>query len=132
MKRRDVMKWSMGVGLLAAFGSPLLTACSGIKRSDFLASEEPVEGMDRESASILWYASLAPSGHNSQPWLVKVSGKGEWILGADPRRRLPAVDPSNRELLLSIGAFAENLSIAASVVGYEAQMEVIARSPQDQ
>jgi len=132
MKRRSFLKWSMGTSLLAAFGVPLLTACSGVKRSDFPESEEPVEGIDEESARILWYASLAPSSHNSQPWFVKVLRKGEWIIGADPRRRLPAVDPNNREVLLSLGAFAENLSISASVAGYDAQMEVIARSPQDQ
>ena len=132
MKRRNFLKWSMGSGLLAACGIPFLSGCSGVKRGDLPASEEPVEGIDEESARILWYASLAPSGHNSQPWFVKVLGKGEWIIGADPRRRLPAVDPQNRELLLSLGAFAENLSIAASVMGYDAKMDVIAGSPQDQ
>ena len=91
-----------------------------------------VSGIDDEGARILWYASLAPSGHNSQPWFVKVAGKGEWIIGGDPRRRLPAVDPDNRELLLSIGAFAENLSVAASAAGYDAAMEVIAKSPGDE
>jgi hypothetical protein len=132
MKRRTFLKGAIGTGLLGAFGVPLLTACSGVKRSDFPSSEGPVEGIDEESARILRYASLAPSGHNSQPWLIKVLRKGEWIISADPRRKLPAVDPHNRELLLSIGAFAENLSIAASVAGYDAQMEVIAGSPQDQ
>ena len=132
MKRRNFLKWSMRTGFLAAFGIPFLSACSGVKRGDFPGSEEPAEGIDEEGARILWFASLAPSGHNSQPWFVKVLGKGEWIIGADPRRRLPAVDPKNRELLLSLGAFVENLSVAASAVGYDAQMEVIAGSPQDQ
>lgn len=130
MERRSFLKWSTGAGVAVALGVPLVSACSGVKRSDL--SEEPVRGLDEESATILRYASLAPSGHNSQPWFVKVPAKGEWIIGADPRRRLPAVDPNNRELLLSIGAFAENLVIAASAMGYDPQMEVIAQSPQDQ
>jgi hypothetical protein len=86
MKRRNFLKWSMGTGLLATFGVPLLTACSGVKRSDFPASEEPVEGIDEESARILWYASLAPSSHNSQPWFVKVLGKGERIMQGASRK----------------------------------------------
>jgi hypothetical protein len=132
MNRRAFLKGTMATGFLATAGIPLLSSCSGVKRSDLPASAEPVRGVDEESARILWYASLAPSGHNSQPWFVKVVGKGEWIIGGDPRRRLPAVDPDNRELLLSIGAFAENLSAASSVAGYDAAMEVIAKSPQDE
>ena len=132
MKRRGFLKGTIATGVLAAAGIPLLSSCSGVKRSDLPASGETASGIDEESARILWYASLAPSGHNSQPWFVKVAGKGEWIIGADPRRRIPAVDPDNRELLLSIGAFAENLSLAASAAGYEAVMDVMARSPRDE
>jgi len=132
MKRRGFLKGTIATGFLAAAGVPLLSSCSGVKRGDLPESEEPARGLDDESARILWYASLAPSGHNSQPWFIKVLGKGEWIIGGDPRRRLPAVDPDSRELLLSIGAFAENLSIAASVSGYDVLMEVIAKSHQDE
>jgi hypothetical protein len=132
MKRRDFLKGTIATGVLAAAGVPVLSSCSGVKRSDLPASEEPVGGLDGESARVLWYASLAPSGHNSQPWFVKVLGKGEWIICGDPQRRLPAVDPDNRELLLSIGAFAENLSLAASAAGYEAAMEVLAKSHRDE
>jgi len=126
------LKGTIAAGFVASAGIPLLSSCSGVKRSDLPPSAEPVRGIDDEGARILWYASLAPSGHNSQPWFVKVVEKEEWIIGGDPLRRLPAVDPDNRELLLSIGAFAENLSIAASVAGYETHMEVIAKSPRDE
>jgi hypothetical protein len=132
MKRRTFLKGAMASGVLAGAGVPLLSSCSGVKRSDLPSSEETAKELDEESARILWYASLAPSGHNSQPWFVKVAGKGEWIIGGDPKRRLPAVDPDNRELLLSIGAFAENLSLAALVAGYDAGMEVIAKSARDE
>jgi hypothetical protein len=132
MKRRDFLKGAMATGILSAAGVPLLSSCSGVKRNDLPASEQAVKGIDEEGARILWYASLAPSGHNSQPWFVKVLEKGEWVIGGDPQRRLPAVDPENRELLLSVGAFAENLCLAASAAGYEAALEVIAKSPRDE
>jgi len=84
-----------------------------------------------EGAEILRYASLAPSGHNTQPWKIKAVSPEEWILCADHSRRLPAVDPENRELLLSLGAFLENLSIAAGSLGYAADIRITARTPQD-
>ncbi|SMC89960.1 Nitroreductase family protein [Sporomusa malonica] len=42
-------------------------------------------------------------------------------------RWLPAVDPDNREMMLSIGAFIENLSVAAGIQGYEAETDVIGK-----
>lgn len=87
-----------------------------------------VPGLDQTGAAILSYASWAPSGHNSQPWTVKVHDERRWTIQADPSRRLPAVDPDNRELLLSLGAFTENLVLAAGALGLEAIVEVTASS----
>jgi hypothetical protein len=50
-------------------------------------------------------------------------------IGLDPQRRLPEVDPDNREALLSIGAFTENLALAAGTYGLHAEMEIIAANP---
>jgi hypothetical protein len=57
---------------------------------------------------------------------VKIISQNEWIIGADPSRRLPAVDPQNREVMLSLGAFAENLALAAGTFGFKAAIKVIA------
>ena len=136
LSRRKFIKSSFAVGALAMGVMPLLSACGrGIRRGDIKPAgrlPEAIPDLDDQSAGILHYASLAPSGHNAQPWYVKVINRGEWIIGADPERRLPTVDPDNRELMLSIGAFAENLSIAAAVQGYKAEMEVIASSTFDE
>ena len=61
-----------------------------------------------------------------------IRSPNDWIIGADPQRRLPAVDPNNREAILSIGAFAENLAIAASTFGLKAEMTVLAQDPFEQ
>jgi hypothetical protein len=53
------------------------------------------------------------------------------VIGSDKKRWLPAVDPENRELLLGIGAFIENLVIAARTFGYEADIQIIAKNPLD-
>ena len=132
--RRGFMKMLGGYALVAG-AIPLIPASVGAARSDFrsgLRIESPVAGIDPALGHILHHASLAPSGHNSQPWYVRLIDDRKMIIGADPDRRLPAVDPDNREAMLSLGAFVENLSLAAGDMGYEAQIEVKARSPREQ
>ena len=132
INRRSFLKNSLAAGSLLTGAGSFLFACSGITRSDL-----PDAGPDGHSTvflgkvrtSILSYAALAPSGHNSQPWFVKINNPNEWIIGADPNRRLPAVDPNNREVMLSLGAFAENLALAAGTFGFEPEIEVIAQDP---
>ncbi len=63
------------------------------------------------------HAVRAPSGHNTQPWLFTV-GSDHITISPDPGRRLPVVDPDDRELFISLGCAAENLRIAASHQGY--------------
>ncbi|HIC91951.1 MAG TPA: nitroreductase [Syntrophaceae bacterium] len=77
-------------------------------------------------AQILRYASLAPSSHNTQPWRVKIISELEFIIQSDPKRWLLKVDPENREFLLSIGAFWENLEQAALTFGFKAKTEILA------
>ncbi len=62
-------------------------------------------------------AVKAPSGHNTQPWLFRVQKDRIQIL-PDMSKSLPAVDPDNRELFISLGCATENLCIAAEAKGY--------------
>lgn len=63
------------------------------------------------------YAVLAPSGHNTQPWRFQITGT-EIELYADPARALPAIDPANRELIMSCGAALFYLRVAARRFGF--------------
>ncbi|NDP28473.1 MAG: hypothetical protein GZ087_13770 [Flavobacterium sp.] len=72
-----------------------------------------------DSYKILHYASLAGSSHNSQPWKVEVFSNDSILLFADTSRLLNVVDPKGVELYISIGAFLENLDIAANALGYK-------------
>jgi hypothetical protein len=133
MNRRNFLKLS-GEGMLLLGGLSMISGCSGLKRNDlpqFNAEKESIIGLEKDEAEVLYLASLAPSGHNTQPWTVKVLGPKHWIIGSDKKRWLPAVDPENRELLLGIGAFIENLVIAAGAFGYKADIQVIAKNPSD-
>lgn len=129
MKRRDFLKY-VGAGLVVISGSSLFSSWLAMGKEDALRltyMTEQVAGFTAEEIDMLYLATLAPSGHNTQPWTVRVQETGRWIIGSDQSRWLPAVDPANRELLLSIGTFLENLTLAAGIYGYRTEMEVIAR-----
>ncbi len=93
------------------------------------ANSETILG--KKEKEILRLASLAPSGHNTQPWLVTIKDQTHWTIGTTPKRWLPAVDHDNHDVLLSIGAFLENLSIAAAYHGYKANIIPLAETPHD-
>lgn len=82
-------------------------------------------------ADILYHASLAPSGHNAQPWTVRLIDPSRFVVGTERSRWLPAVDPQNREMLLSLGAFLENLIVAARHHGHDVEYRVVARNRTD-
>jgi hypothetical protein len=87
--------------------------------------------LDRSAVEILTLASRAPSGHNTQPWTIRIVDKEHWIIGIAQSRRLPAVDATGRETLLSLGTFLENVAMGAAHYGYRLEYNVVAQSPSD-
>ncbi|MFC4070022.1 nitroreductase family protein [Actinoplanes subglobosus] len=69
-------------------------------------------------------ATAAPSLHNSQPWMFRITGPAVEV-HTDPARRLPAADPDGREQHLSVGAAILNLRLAVARSGYEAHLELL-------
>ncbi len=102
-----------GLSMLTAGSEPMRQKC--MKSTDNNQSTLPISKKERE---ILTLASLASSGHNTQPWTVTVEKPGSWIIGTDKNRWLPMVDPENRETMLSLGAFIRTLTLAAGIHGY--------------
>jgi hypothetical protein len=70
------------------------------------------------------YAILAPSGHNTQPWIFEVHEES-LNLYADRTRALPVIDPDDRELIISCGAALTNLLVAMKYFGFEPYVEFI-------
>ena len=68
-------------------------------------------------------AVKAPSGHNTQPWRFRQNGSVVEI-HPDFDRRLPVVDPDDRELFVSLGCAVENLCLAAQTKGYKSAVSV--------
>jgi hypothetical protein len=84
-----------------------------VSEADFPRSRDAEEKL----RFLLNYAVLAPSGHNTQPWLFRVRN-GEVELCADRTRGLPVVDPEDRALVISCGAALFYLRVAIRYFGH--------------
>jgi hypothetical protein len=101
-------------------------------RMENTINNAPSDGLSLDEKEILELASLSPSGHNTQPWFMKLVEPFHWIIGNDSNRWLPAVDPYQRETILSIGAFIQTLESAATAKGYRSQFNILASTCQDE
>jgi len=73
----------------------------------------PVHPLER----LVYYARLAPSSHNRQPWKFVV-GESEIDLFADVDKWLRVADRDRREMFISLGCAIESIRIAADYAGY--------------
>lgn len=78
----------------------------------------PADPMER----LVYYARLAPSTHNSQPWRF-VAGSSEIGVFADLDRWRRVADSDRRELHLSLGCAIESLRIAADFAGWGSSVD---------
>lgn len=85
----------------------------------------PTGGSDAEKLRFLVrYAILAPSGHNTQPWLFRLGTRHLDVLG-DRTRTLAVVDPHDRALVISCGAAVGALRTASRHFGRECAVELL-------
>ncbi|HVQ66992.1 MAG TPA: nitroreductase family protein [Bradyrhizobium sp.] len=70
-----------------------------------------------EIKDFIRYATLAASGHNTQPWRFRI-GAGRIDILPDFSRRTPVVDPDDHHIFVSLGCAAENLTLAAAARGH--------------
>ncbi len=66
------------------------------------------------------YATLAPSGHNTQCWKYQMAANAITIL-PDFTRRTAVVDPDDHHLFVSLGCALENLAQASTAFGLKAE-----------
>ncbi len=78
--------------------------------------------MEQPFKKIIRYATLAPSGHNTQPWKFVIKDNSILIF-PDYSRGLPIVDPDDHALFISLGCALENLVVAANHIGFSAKVE---------
>lgn len=70
-----------------------------------------------EASELVRYATLAPNGHNTQPWRFVIA-PGLITIRPDFARRTPVVDPDDHHLFVSLGCAAENLALASAARGH--------------
>lgn len=87
-------------------------------------SQFPQDGTKVEQLKFLLnYAILAPSSHNTQPWLFRIVEDNIIELYADRTRALALVDPVDRALTISCGAALSHLQIAIRHFGYDYKVQ---------
>lgn len=98
--------------------NPALLEAWSISHLDY-----PIAGPTRaQLAYLVRYGVLAPSSHNTQPWLFGIADD-QIDLYLDRQRFLDAIDPHGRQLVMSCGAALLNLRIAARRFGREDVVE---------
>ena len=122
LTRRKFVGAAAAVGMSAVLGEALLTYPPWLdygkqEKRIWTAPFQTGAAVPAQMREIVRYATLAPSGHNTQPWKFSVQGDTIQLL-PDLSRRLPAVDPHDRELWISLGCALENLTLAANAAGY--------------
>ncbi|TDR52764.1 hypothetical protein DFP85_11188 [Halomonas ventosae] len=92
-----------------------------VKRT-WSVDEAPAQEEAERFKTLIRYATLAPSGHNTQCWRFRVEEGAIRIL-PDLTRRTPVVDPDDHHLHVSLGCATENLCLAARAMGLSAEAE---------
>lgn len=132
MNRRKFLGLAGGSIIVAASTAYLLSDRRHFVRADMRDDSINKLPLKPDEKEILYLASLAPSGHNTQPWIVKYTEPYHWIIANDKTKWLPAVDPMQRETILSIGAFIQNLEYAAAHFGYSCGFTLLSTNNQDE
>jgi hypothetical protein len=121
LSRRDLLKF-LGVAGVSATGGYTLFEYAPWLNYDKQANQnrrpfQQTGTIPTHMRELVRYATLAASGHNTQPWMFAVTERAIEIR-PDYTRQLPAVDPNDRELWISLGCALENLLVAARAAGY--------------
>ncbi|MBC8143249.1 MAG: nitroreductase, partial [Armatimonadetes bacterium] len=130
MNRRTMIGGVGGALVVAGTTAYFFSDRENLSRADIKPEGDDGGTLAPDEARILLLASLAPSGHNTQPWFVEAVAPYHFVIGNDNRRWLPAVDPNQRETVLSLGAFVQNLEYAANDLGYVCRWNLLATTNQ--
>lgn len=118
MNRRQ---WIVGAGGIAVLGggATLVTLYEMGSSSGYAADMARLRTPLADPAlasDLIRYATLAPNGHNTQPWRFRIDRQRIDIL-PDLSRATPVVDPDNHHVFVSLGAAAANLALASAARG---------------
>ena len=124
--RRRFLKLAASAGITAALSDALVTSApwqnyEAQARRTWDTAFRTESAVPAQMRELVRYGTLAPSGHNTQPWKFAIRGNTIRVL-PDYSRRLAVIDPQDRELWISLGCVLENLDIAARSAGHETEI----------
>lgn len=91
----------------------------------------PEEGSIEEKVRyFLKYGILAPSIHNTQPWLFRIK-KNTVTICPNFKHRLPLADPTERNIYISVGCCITNILSAASFFNFTYKFNLVEDSLND-
>lgn len=122
MNRRNFIKVT-GLGMGAMAFNSTLAGCSNQQPDKKLGWNVSDPQQKDVRFKVLSYAMLCPNPHNKQPWIIELTGPASFDLYVDQDRLLPATDPFYRQIHIGQGTFLETLSIAATGLGLQANIE---------
>ena len=132
MNRRKFIKFTTVTIMVAGVTYYLMSDTFNFERKDLDENLNTKIPFHNDEKTILIYASFAPSGHNTQPWFIKYIEPFHWMICNDRTKWLSGVDPAQRETMLSIGAFIQNLELSANNLGYECQFKILDLTNQEE
>jgi nitroreductase len=115
-----------GAVLLPRLGWTRRVKLGSVALQPWSLPEHPPAGEVELARVLVGAAILAPNHWNSQPWRFEIEGPSVRLV-ADTRRSLPACDPDQRCLHLSLGAALENLLVAARSYGLRPKVTYFGR-----
>lgn len=122
---------------LALIGGGTIFAASAASAA-FLTTRTPHDAQrpwglagsyDDPRLNALSFALLAPNPHNLQPWQVALEGRDALTLHHDKTRRLPETDPFDRQIMIGMGCFLEQLVLAAGAGGHSVDLTLSPEGP---
>lgn len=84
---------------------------------------------DDPRLNALSFALLAPNPHNLQPWQVSLEGQEALRLWRDQSRALPHTDPFDRQIMIGLGCFLEQMVLAAGAQGHAVDLTLFPDGP---
>jgi hypothetical protein len=124
--RRDVIRGAALFTALPGVGITLACSRDGRYGTTARAFRNPLHESADPGAllrELVRCATLAPNGHNTQPWKFGLSADAISIR-PDLTRCTPVVDPDGHHLWVSLGCATENLVLAAAALGKHADVAI--------
>lgn len=119
--RRDFLKIMGAAGATVTGGYILSEMAPWMNYDEQVATTWARPALSTSLRTLVQYATLAANGHNTQPWKFAIKDNAIEI-HPDTSRRLPVVDPNDREMWISLGCSLENLLVASRAAGYAAEV----------